>query len=443
LDQAKGAHIVVDHHPLRLRADARRVVVRPFHLAWQANGAEPSRARRLVQRVSDLSHDEVSEELERVYGDFAGRHIQVQRVFQRRYEQMAEQLAAEFPPAFFEKLTPRRRQLLGAFFCHEYSYAAAALMNPTVVAHPDQGILNARSVRFIMPVRTVGEGHISTISFFEGEVDEHRNVAIKDAPLIATAADVSRQKSKSAPFDPDRPLAVYRQQDCDLSRTVIFPMTSSQRNGVEDLRLTPFVHKSGRREWIGTYTAYDGQSIRSEILSTSDFRRFDLIPMTGTASRNKGMALFPRKINGSYAMIGRQDGENLFLLKSEVLTNWDEGELLLRPEHAWEFIQMGNCGPPIEIDEGWLLLTHGVGAMRRYSIGAILLDKADPSRVLGRTSRPVLEPLDEERDGYVPNVVYTCGAMKVGKDIFMPYGIADSSIGFAFIDIAELLAAMN
>lgn len=395
-----------------------------------------------MQRVASLSKEEVSAELERVYGDFAARHVQVQRVFQRRFEQLSENLAAEFPPDFFQQITPRRRQLIGAFFCHEYSYAAAALMNPTIVPHPEQNH-GGGSIAFIMPVRTVGEGHISTISFFEGEVDRERNVAIREAPLIATAADVSRQKSRSAPFDPSRPLAVYRQQDCDLSRTVIFPMTSSQRNGIEDLRLTPFVHKSGRLEWIGTYTAYDGQAIRSEILATSDFRRFDLIPMTGSASRNKGMALFPRKIGNRFMMIGRQDGENLFLLQSDVLTRWDDGILLLRPEHAWEFVQMGNCGPPIEIDEGWLLLSHGVGAMRRYSIGAILLDRDDPSRVLGRTIRPVLEPLDEERDGYVPNVVYTCGAMRVGDDIFMPYGIADSSIGFAFIAIADLLKAMG
>lgn len=394
-----------------------------------------------MQRVADLSRDDVGTEMERVYGDFASRHVQVQRVFQRRFEQVAEQLADEFPAGFFQAITPRRRQLIGAYFCHEYSYAAAALMNPTIVPHPRQGA-SPNSVAFIMPVRTVGEGHISTISFFEGEVDERRNVAIREAPLIATAADVSRQRSRHAAFDPSRPLAVYRQQDCDLSRTVIFPMTSSQSNGIEDLRLTPFVHRSGRREWIGTFTAYDGQAIRSEILATSDFRRFDLIPMTGSASGNKGMALFPRKIGNRFMMIGRQDGENLFLLQSDVLTSWNDGELLLKPEFAWEFVQMGNCGPPIEIDEGWLLLTHGVGAMRRYSIGAILLDRDNPSRVLGRTARPVLEPLDEERDGYVPNVVYTCGAMRVGKDIFMPYGIADSSIGFAFIRISDLLKAM-
>jgi predicted GH43/DUF377 family glycosyl hydrolase len=432
----------VYHHPRRLRADPRRVVVRPFHLAWQAQGAEPSRAMQLVKRVAALDKDEVSRELERVYLDFGSRHIQMRAIFDRRFEQIEDQLASETGEAVFDGLTPRRRQLVGAYFCHEYSFAAAAIMNPSVVEHPDQSTASPGATRFVMSVRTVGEGHISTISFFEGEVDAARNIQIDDAPRIATAADVSRLKSRAAPFDPDRPLAVYRHPDCGLARTVIFPMTASQRNGVEDLRMTRFNGRNGRPSWIGTFTAYDGQSIRSEILRTSDFRRFDLIPMTGSAARNKGMALFPRKIDGQYAMIGRQDGENLFLLKSPVLTAWDEGELIAKPEYAWEYVQMGNCGPPIELDEGWLLLTHGVGPMRRYSIGAMLLDKRDPSKLLGRTARPLLEPIDEDRDGYVPNVVYTCGAMKIGSDLFMPYGIADSSIGFAFVDIKALLAAM-
>ncbi len=352
-------------------------------------------------------------------------------------------MANQIDPSLFDALTPRRRQLVGAYFCHEYSYAAAALMNPSIVPHPDQGGMAEGATRFIMSTRTVGEGHISTIAFVEGEVDTKRDVRIGESPLIATAADVSRLKSKQAPFDDDKPLAVYRHPECSLSRTVIFPMTGAQRNGLEDLRITPFLRPNRKPVWIGTYTAYDGHTICSQILRTTDFRRFDMIPMTGSAARNKGMGLFPRKIGGQFMMIARQDGENLFLIKSDSLTHWDEGTLLAKPEFAWEFVQIGNCGPPIELDEGWLLLTHGVGAMRRYSIGAMLLDKDDPSQVIGRTRLPVLEPLDEERDGYVPNVVYTCGAMKVGSDLFMPYGIADSSIGFAFIPLAELLSAMS
>lgn len=413
--------------------------MRPFHLAWQGSATEPSRALRLVSNVLALTPSEVTAALALVYRDFDTRHWQVEKVFERRYEQLVEQFGDALDASL---LTPGRRQLLGAYFCHEYSYAAAAIMNPSVVAGPDQTGLTAGAVRFAMSLRTVGEGHISTIAFTQGIVTPDREVSIPSPPRIATAADVSAVKRRE-PMIPGAPVTVYRHADSDLSRTVIFPMTEAQRNGLEDLRITPFAHSTGKTEWIGTYTAYDGRTIRSELLRTKDFRRFDLVPMTGRAARNKGMALFPRKINGRYMMIGRQDGENLFLLSSNILTDWDDGALLSRPAHAWEYIQIGNCGAPIEIDEGWLLLTHGVGAMRRYSIGAMLLDKNDPSKVIGRSVKPILEPLDQERDGYVPNVVYTCGAMRVGNDIFLPFGIADSSIGFGFVSIKDVLAAMR
>ena len=421
-----------------MRADARRVVVRPFHLAWQAVGTEPSRVRRLIDRIIELPPEDVTTELARVYQDFDVRHWQVQKVFEARYDQFVEQMGDQVE---LIKLSPRRRQLLGAYLCHEYSYAAAAIMNPSVVASPDQSGMSEGAVRFIMSVRTVGEGHISSIAFAQGIVGPGRVVDLPDPPRIATAADVSAVK-RGEPIESNTPVTIYRHADSDLARTVIFPMTEAQRNGLEDLRMTPFTNGSAKTEWIGTYTAYDGKSIRSELMRTKDFRKFELVPMTGSASRNKGMALFPRKVNGRYMMIGRQDGENLFLLTSNILTDWDDGILLARPAYAWEFIQIGNCGAPIEIDEGWLLLTHGVGAMRRYSIGAMLLDKDDPSKIIGRTVCPVLEPLDNERDGYVPNVVYTCGAMRIGDDLFLPFGIADSSIGFAFIGIKDLVAQM-
>ncbi len=220
-------------------------------------------------------------------------------------------------------------------------------------------------------------------------------------------------------------------------------MTAAQRNGLEDLRLTAFTDDDGGCEWIGTYTAFSGAGIRTELLRTNDFHSFALQPMTGTAPRNKGMALFPRKVGGRYLMLGRQDGKNQFLIASDDLGHWDDGKLLLEPVYPWELVQIGNCGPPIEIDEGWLVLTHGVGAMRKYAIGAVLLDKDDPSKVLGRTAQPLLSAADDDRDGYVPNVVYTCGGMRVGDDLFMPYGVADMLVAFAFVPIKSLLAAMT
>jgi predicted GH43/DUF377 family glycosyl hydrolase len=258
-------------------------------------------------------------------------------------------------------------------------------------------------------------------------------------PPIATSAIARKQWGSSE----ECAVMIDRDVDSTLSGTVIFPVTAAQANGLEDLRLTPFHHEDGRREWIGTYTAYNGREIRSEMLRTDDFRSFALIPMVGSASVNKGMALFPRKVRGTYMMIGRQDGKNLFLLESDQLTEWSGGVKIMEPAFPWEFIQIGNCGPPIELDEGWLLLTHGVGAMRKYAIGAALLDKENPEKVLARSSKPLLTAVEHEREGYVPNVVYTCGGMKIGGQLFLPYGLADSSVTFAFADIADMINAMS
>jgi predicted GH43/DUF377 family glycosyl hydrolase len=285
----------------------------------------------------------------------------------------------------------------------------------------------------------VGEGHISSVAFREGIITSKNELKLAPEPPFATATDAVGMDEEQLP---EGPITVYRHRDSTLSGTVIFPITAAQSKGLEDLRLVQFTHDDGSVEWLGTYTAYNGSTIQSELLRTRDFRAFDLVPMSGPASRNKGMALFPRKIGGQYMMMGRQDGENLFLLKSDTLTHWEEGEKLLTPVFPWELVQIGNCGPPIEIEQGWLLLTHGVGAMRKYSIGAVLLDKDDPSKVLGRTQEPILAAADQDREGYVPNVVYTCGAIRHEDKLFVPYGVADSSVAFAFIEIKALLAAM-
>lgn len=420
-------------HPLRLNADPGRVVVRPFHLAWQASGPNLSRVQQLARSITALDARTVVGELGIVLGDFAERHWQIEDVFERRFREIRPKLGLTGPEP-----RPEMRKLIGAYFCHEYSYAAAALMNPTVVRHPDQSGLQPGSVRIILALRAVGEGHISTIAFREAIIAEGRDLQLHPEPPFATAALLERAASDAAGVS-----IVSRHPDSSISGTVIFPITEAQRNGLEDLRMVEFEHDDGSIEWIGTYTAYSGHSIGSEMLRTHDFNQFTLAPISGTAARNKGMALFPRKIGGRYVMLGRQDGKNLFLLQSERLDHWDDGELLLEPRYPWEFIQIGNCGSPIEIDEGWLVLTHGVGAMRKYSIGAILLDKADPSIVLGRTAQPILSPVDEDREGYVPNVVYTCGAIRVGDDLFMPYGVADSSVCFGFFSIAAILNSMH
>jgi predicted GH43/DUF377 family glycosyl hydrolase len=244
--------------------------------------------------------------------------------------------------------------------------------------------------------------------------------------------------------DSDSAVTVHRHPDSSLSNTVIFPITEQQRNGLEDLRLVQFEHGPGDYEWIGTYTAYSGSTIRSELLRTKDFRRFLLEPIEGRAGRNKGMALFPQKVDGSYTMVGRQDGKNLFLLKSRRIDRWDsEGVLLMEPRYPWEFIQIGNCGSPIRTEHGWLLFTHGVGAMRKYALGCALLDLNDPSKLIARTAEPVLTAENADRSGYVPNVIYTCGAMRVGEQLIIPYGISDSSVGFANVGIDDLIKTMS
>ena len=423
----------VIHSPLRLQADPARVVVRPFHIAIEANpgSGRPGRVRRIVDVVLAMSMEAAHAELELVLRDFEARHWQTRNVFMSRYRMIEAAM-----PLDGASIPDEKKQLIGAYFCHEYSYAAAALMNPSVVPHPDQSGLTHGAIRIVLSLRAVGEGHISSVAFREGILGPGPTFELMPEPPFATAADAGVEL-------PDGAIEVHRNRDSSLSGTVLFPMTAAQRNGLEDLRLVEFTHPDGSVEWLGTYTAFSGATIRSELLRTRDFRAFTLAPMNGTAARNKGMALFPRKIGGEYMMIGRQDGENLFLLRSRQVDEWNEGELLMTPQFPWEMVQIGNCGSPIELDEGWLVLTHGVGAMRKYSIGAVLLDKDDPSRLIGRMSQPLLSPADEDREGYVPNVVYTCGAIRQGNMLFVPYGVADSSVAFAFVPIPAMLAAMR
>ena len=419
-------------HPLRLKADPSRVVVRPFHLAWQGQ-ADHARAQRLVDAVLKLDDRELGRQLKSVMHDFEQRHWQTRKVFLKRFKEICAMLNLSL-----HGIGDKRQQMIGAYFCHEYSYAAAALMNPSAVPHYDQSGMPKGSLRILMSLRAVGEGHISSVAFREGIITDRNELTLAPEPPFATAADAEGDEFEM----PEGQVTVYRHRDSTLSGTLLFPITKAQSNGLEDMRLTHFRHDDGSEEWLGTYTAYNGSQIQSEMLRTRDWREFDLVPMTGSAARNKGMGLFPRKVGGKYMMIGRQDGENIYLIASDRLTHWDEGEKLITPKYPWELVQMGNCGPPIELDEGWLMLTHGVGAMRKYSIGAALLDKDDPSKVIGRTREPILAAADQDREGYVPNVVYSCGALRHGDRIFIPYGVADSSVAFAFVPIKSLLAVM-
>jgi predicted GH43/DUF377 family glycosyl hydrolase len=419
----------------RLHADPSRVVLRPFHLGWQGKSAASGRAQRLVEDIDALSDRAVSKAYATVRADFAERHWQTEQMFEERFAEVAHQL--QLDPAAY---SPVRKRLIGAYFCHEYTYAAAALMNPSIVPHPDQSGLDDNSCRFVMSLRAVGEGHISSVAFREGIAKTDGSFSLWPQASFATSVELDDESLT----DSERGVIVHRHAESSLSNTVIFPITEQQAGGLEDLRLVRFDHGDGDYEWIGTYTAYSGRSIRSELLRTVDFKRFLLEPIVGRAGRNKGMALFPRKVGGKYAMLGRQDGKNLFLLKSDRIDRWNsEGQLLMEPEFPWEFIQIGNCGSPVLTDEGWLVITHGVGAMRKYALGCALLDLDDPSKVIGRTKEPILTATDADRSGYVPNVVYTCGVMKVGERLLVPYGISDSAVGFAEVKIGDLLDLMR
>jgi predicted GH43/DUF377 family glycosyl hydrolase len=381
-----------------------------------------------------LPAERAKAEYERILIDFGERHWQTEQLFDERFLELENGLGLDGKtmPAY-------RRRLIAAYFCHEYTYAAAALMNPSIVAHPDQSGMQGGACRFVMSLRAVGEGHISSVAFREGIANPDGTFALWPQSTFATAMD----QDYTAPSNGNGSVTVYRHAESSLSNSVIFPITEQQRNGLEDLRLVRFKHDDGSFEWIGTYTAYSGKSIRTELLRTRDFREFQLEPTEGVAGRNKGMALFPEKIGGQYVMAGRQDGKNLYLLRSDRLDHWDdEGVLLMEPRFPWEFIQIGNCGSPVLTEWGWLLLTHGVGPMRKYALGCVLLDKDDPSKVIARSSEPVLTAEDADRWGYVPNVVYTCGLLPVGDQLLIPYGISDSAVGFATVSMSDLRSVM-
>ena len=419
---------------LHLRPDPARVVVRPFKPATEPRDLNPTdrtRANHIVDRVLALDAASVASLLSEVLENFIGRHRNLLETFEARADEMEAAFTGHTP------FTQDQRRLIGAYFLHEYSFEAAALFNPSIVSHPDQSGVVEGARRFILSLRAVGEGHVSSLTFRSGIVAADGNVSVDPPARLASIPKVSTPSAEDLErvelnFNPNQ----------DISEHVIFPVLPSQSNGVEDARFVEFDER-GTKTFYATYTAYTGRSIRSEMIETRDFASFRMTPLRGDAARNKGMALFPRKIAGKYAMIARQDNENLYLIYSDDLYCWNGGEAILKPRFPWEFVQIGNCGSPIELDEGWLLLTHGVGPVRRYSIGAVLLDKANPAKVLARSQEPLVRPEPSDREGYVPNVVYTCGAMRHKERIILPYAVSDTFCTFATMKIAALLESLQ
>jgi predicted GH43/DUF377 family glycosyl hydrolase len=428
---------LVTHSPVLLEPDPTRVVIRPFTPAdddVEVAATGGTRAQRIADRILALDSNDIAEELNGVVAKMSEHHRDVKSVLLRRFHDVNGLSIA--PTA----VSPDQAHLIGAYFSEEYAFEAAALFNPSIVPAPDQTGIPEGALRFILSLRGVGEGHVSSITFRTGVLNADGSIVV-DAPSELAMSPCIEMIPGGAPDDPGVRLTC--EDSHDLSEIVIFPVTLHQRHGIEDLLLVRFVDDDGHVTYLGTYTAFSGDSLREEILRTTDFRTFDLTALGGSGARAKGMALFPRKIAGRYAMLGRQDHENIWLLTSDDLYRWEGGTKLVAPRWPWEFIQMGNCGSPIEIDEGWLVLTHGVGSVRTYCIGACLLDKDDPSKVLARITVPLIQPSEAERYGYVPNVVYSCGALVHGRMLLLPYAIADNATTFATVGLDSLIAAMT
>ncbi|QEG38002.1 glycoside hydrolase family 130 protein [Bythopirellula goksoeyrii] len=472
-----------------LAPNSRRVVLRNF------SPPGDQRKLKIIARIAMLSEAEIDRLLENVFEEFHGRHQKPREFFLRRFEAVSSYVITDTP------LSENRRLLIGAYFTQEYALESAALFNPSIVWHPDQTNLPEGSKRFALSLRATGEGHISSITFRSGVVDNSNTITIDDATRFVTTPDavpdslyektlfqrklielglansfaehvLSRleesftlkqleatiQDTIRENRDQKETLTLffksivmlaksnyeitYRPEHV-LSERLIFPFGPTESNGIEDARFVEFQEEDGSTHYYATYSAYDGKMVLPQLLETDDFLHFKMHTLNGPEIADKGLALFPRKLNGHYAMLSRQDGENLYLMYSDMLHFWYSKQILLKPTFPWEFVQVGNCGSPIETDAGWLVLSHGVGPMRKYSIGAFMVDLDDPSRLIGRLKQPLVTPNENEREGYVPNVVYSCGAVVHNGQLIVPYAMSDYATTFGTVPLDELVAAME
>ncbi|GAC1375823.1 MAG: glycoside hydrolase family 130 protein [Actinomycetota bacterium] len=479
---------LVTRTSVRLTANPARVLATLF-MPGQEMLEDHSRATAVINRVLTLSDDQVAATLADIDSRFAGRHRDLDTTFLRHYSAVSPRMGPEGEPS------EDRRRLIGAYFTHEVSPEGAALTNPSLVEHPDQSGLEAGELRFVLSLRAVGEGHISSLEFRTGVIGADLEIRLEEptgllakgwtqpalydrgvfdsqltelgcndevAHLVLDALrprfDKAALDGAIAGLDPlilSRAAAqetVYRlgwvaannyqiafAQDSAIDERILVPTGPTERNGIEDARFVRLVEDDASVTYYATYTAYDGSHVVPQILATTDFRTFRALQLTGASAKNKGMALFPRRIGGRYMTLSRWDRESNSLAASENLWAWGKPKTIQLPVQPWELIQIGNCGSPIETAEGWLVLTHGVGPMRTYAIGAILLDLEDPALVIGALDEPLLVPTAREREGYVPNVVYSCGALLHGDALVLPFGYSDQAVGMALIDIPSLL----
>jgi predicted GH43/DUF377 family glycosyl hydrolase len=474
---------------IHIRPDNARVLVRSFI------PSDRSSILRIIERALALTEDETAGRIELLQEQFGARHLRIEQAWQNHYESVRHHVPHE------PSLSDERRLYIGALFSGEYALESAALFNPSMVLHPDQSSLAAGETRFILSLRATGEGHISSIAFRTGVIGADHAIVMEEPSRHVTAprlkpdpsfrrsvffgklremefenpwsqalmlslgdrftrselnqairtsdgatrpsARVARRTTECIRWLAEANYEVHFEPGVPLSERIIFPVSPNESNGMEDARFVRFTDEDGTITYYATYTAYNGRAILPQLLETTDFLTFRAATLNGASVRNKGMAIFPRKILGKYAMISRQDDENLYLMYSDDPHVWSDALLLRRPREAWEAVKIGNCGSPIETPAGWLVLTHGVGPMRRYCIGALLLDLEDPSIVLGHLALPLVEPDEPLRNGYVPNVVYCCGALVHAGKLLLPYGLSDTSTTISIVDLEELLACLD
>lgn len=478
---------IVKRKKMKITGDTSRVITLP-HIP-----SKIPRISNIIKEVLKLSTAEAEKELQETLVLFADRHRNLEKLLMRHYDRVSEYVIDK------ETITKTQKLLIGAFFTMEYSIESAALFNPSIVPHPDQSLLAEGSMRFIMSLRATGEGHISSIVFRSGIVDknllfnfdsvseyvetpemvydptydnklfqlklqdlkawnETSEKILSNLPSYFTHDELQKSirnifldtnfhadswTTTTIHWLADSNYRIKFDNETALSERVIYPISANESKGIEDARFVKFTHDNGKVMYYATYTAYNGRRVLSQMIETKDFETFNMITLNGKGVKNKGMALFPRQINGKYAMLSRQDGENNYIMFSDNLHFWNEGTLLQKPEQPWEFVQIGNCGSPIETDKGWLVITHGVGNMRQYSIGVILLDLDDPTKVIAKLEEPLMTANEEEREGYVPNVIYSCGSMLLDDNLIIPYAMSDVASRIAIVDVNELFNKMK
>jgi predicted GH43/DUF377 family glycosyl hydrolase len=467
---------------IKILRDTSRVITR-YHIP------STERIPKIIERVLRLGAHDAEEVLKNTLADFSDRHKNLRQVLERNFQNVSKFIGSG------ERISTTKKLLIGAYFTMEYAVESAALFNPSIVPDPDQTDVPERGLRFIMSLRATGEGHISSIVFRSGIIDGSNSIRILPASeyvetpdvMVDSAYDrhlfrrklremniseattnyvfsrlaeaftrrelmellskekgnVNRREIEIINWLADSNYEIRFHDDHILSERVIFPISENETSGIEDARFVQFFENNGDISYYATYTAYNGVDILPQLIETKDFVTFNIVTLNGRAVQNKGMALFPRTIDGRYVMLSRQDGENNYIMYSDHLHFWQEPHIIQEPRYPWEFIQIGNCGSPLEISEGWLVLTHGVGPMRQYYIGAILLDLKDPSKIIGRLKQPLLTPNDDEREGYVPNVVYSCGGLIHNNELILPYAMSDITSGIATIGIGDLTALME